>query len=51
MVKSLLVNAEETGSIPGLERSSGKANGDPIQFLTWEIPWIEEPRRLQSISL
>ena len=32
MVESLLVNAEETGLIPGLERSSGKANGNPIQY-------------------
>ena len=26
-------------------------NGHPIQFSCWEIPWTEEPGRLQSMGL
>ena len=35
MVKNLPVNAgdaEDKGSIPGLERSSGVGNGNPLQY-------------------
>ena len=34
--------------IPGLGRSPGGGTGNPLQFLAWEIPWIEEPGGLQS---
>ena len=37
----------EMGSIPGSERSPGEGNGNPLQILAWEIPWAEEPGRLQ----
>ena len=30
-------------SIPGSEKSSGERNGNPHQYLAWEIPWTEEP--------
>ena len=43
MVKSLLSKAREEGSVPGLGRSSVEGNGNPLQYLVWEIPWTEEP--------
>ena len=42
----------EMQSIPGLRRSPGGGNGNPFQYyLTWEIPWTEEPGGLQSMGL
>ena len=52
-VKSLPVNAgdkRDRGSIPGLERSPGGGNGNPLQYSSWRIPWTEEPGGLQSIE-
>ena len=43
-------NAGDLGSIPGLGRSPGEENGNPLQYLAWRIPWIEEPGRLQFIK-
>ena len=44
-------NAEELSSIPGSRRSPGEGNGNPfLYFLAWEIPWIEESGRLQSMG-
>ena len=31
-VKNLPANAIDSGSIPGLERSPGEGNGDPLQY-------------------
>ena len=28
----------------------GEGNGNPLQYLAWEIPWREEPGRLQSMG-
>ena len=39
------------GSIPGLGRSPEGGNGNPPQYLSWEIPWTEEPGGLQSMGL
>ena len=43
VVKNLSDNAGDTrdvGSIPGLGRSLGVGNGNPLQFiLAWKIPW------------
>ena len=53
MVKNLPSNAREAGdsvSIPGLRRSTGGGNGNPLHILTWRIPWTEEPGGLQSIG-
>ena len=50
VVKSLLADAGDTGSIPGLGRSPGEENGNPFQNLAWEIPWTEEPGGLQSVG-
>ena len=33
----------DLGSIPGLGRSPGKGNGNPLQYSCWEIPWAEQP--------
>ena len=32
----------DAGSIPGLRRSPGGGNGNPLQYFAWEIPWTEE---------
>ena len=44
-------NAGDPGSIPGSGRSPGKGNGNPLQHLTWRIPWTEEPCGLQFVGL
>ena len=44
-------NAGDPGSIPGLGRSPGEGNGNPLRILAWEIPWAEEPAGLQLILL
>ena len=42
---------QEAGSVPGSERSPGGGNGTHSGTLAWEIPWPEEPGRLQSVGL
>ena len=51
LVKKPPANAGDMGSIPGLGRSPGEGNGNPLQYSAWEIPWTEEPGRLQSMGL
>ena len=41
-------NVGDPGSIPGLGRSPGKGNGNPLQYSCLENPWTEEPGGLQS---
>ena len=41
----------DLGSIPGSGRSPGEGSGNPLQYSAWEIPWMEEPSRLQSMGL
>ena len=48
--KESVWNVGDPGSIPGLGRSPGEANGNPLQYSCLEIPWMEEPGRLQSIG-
>ena len=43
-------NARDRGSIPGLGRSPGEGNDNPLVILAWRIPWTEEPGGLQSIG-
>ena len=43
-------NAGDWGSIPGSGRSPGEGNGNPLQYSCLEIPWMEEPGRLQSMG-
>ena len=45
--KESVCNAGDLGSIPGLGRSPGEGNGNPLHILAWRIPWTEEPGRLQ----
>ena len=46
--KESACNAGDLGSIPGLGRSPGVGNGNPLQYSCLENPWTEEPGRLQS---
>ena len=53
VVKNLLTKAGDTkdlGLIPGSGRSPGVGNGNIFSILAWRIPWIEEPRWLQSMG-
>ena len=50
MVKNPPVKTGDSGSIPGFGRSPRVGNSNPLQILAWEIPWTEEPGRLQSIG-
>ena len=43
VVRNPPANEEDAGLIPGLGRSPGGGNGDPLQILTWKFPWTEEP--------
>ena len=47
-VKTSACKAGDPGSIPGLGRSPGEGNDNPLQYLAWIIPWTEEPGRLQG---
>ena len=54
VVKNLPANVGDIGdtdSIPGLGKSPGEGNGSPLQYSCLEIPWTEEPGKLQSIGL
>ena len=43
-------NAGDLGSIPGLGRSPGEGNGNPLQYSCLKkIPWTEKPGGLQSM--
>ena len=43
--------ARDAGLIPGLGRSFGEGNGNPLQFSCPGNPWTEEPGGLQSIGI
>ena len=49
--KESACNAGDLGLIPGLGRSPGEGNGNPLQYSFWRIPWTEESGRLQSMGL
>ena len=54
MLKTLLANAGDAGvagSVPGLRRSPGGGNGNPLQYFCLGILWTEEPGGLQSMGL
>ena len=52
MIKNLPANAGKASLIPGLGRSSGGGNGNPLQiFLPGKIPRTEELDGLQSKGL
>ena len=48
--KESACNAGDPGSIPGLGRSPGEGNGNPLHILAWRIPWTEVPGGLQSMG-
>ena len=50
MVKNLPANAGDGGSVPGLGRSPGEENGNPLQYCCLENPMDKEPGRLQSLG-
>ena len=53
MVKKLLANAgdtEDSALIPGLGRSPGEGNSNPLQYSGLENPMTEEPGGLQSMG-
>ena len=53
MVKNPPANTGDTrdvGLISGSGRSSRVGNDNPCQYSSLEIPWTEEPRRLQSMG-
>ena len=41
--------AGDSDLTPGLGRSPGEGNDNHYSILAWEIPWTEEPGRLQSM--
>ena len=48
--KESAYNVGDLGSMPGSGRSLGEGIGNPLQYIiAWEIPWTEEPGRLQSL--
>ena len=54
MVKNPLGNAgdiEDESSIPGSRNPLEEGMATNTGILAWRIPWTEEPRGLQSISL
>ena len=53
MVKNLPANigdARDVGSIPGVGRSSGEGNGNPVQYSCLENSMDEELGGLQSMG-
>ena len=46
VVKNLLANVGDMGSIPESGRSLEKGMATHTSILAWEIPWTEEPGRL-----
>ena len=51
MVKNIPTNVGDMGLIPGLGRSPGERNGNPLKCSCLENPWTEEPDGLQSLGL
>ena len=45
MEKNLLANAGDVGSVPGLGRSPGEGNGNPLQYSCLEKPMDREAWR------
>jgi len=49
-IKASAYNAGNLDSIPGLGRSSGEGNGNPLQYSCLKNPMEEKPGRLQSMG-
>ena len=50
VAKESTCHAGDVGSIPGLGRSLGEGNGNPLQYSCWEIPRTEVPGWLLSMG-
>ena len=50
MVKNPPANAGDIGSIPGLGRSPGEGNGNPLRYFCLGNPMAEKPGGLQSMG-
>ena len=51
VVKNPPASAQDAGLIPGWGRSLEKEMATHSSILAWEIPWTEEPDRLQLMWL
>ena len=47
--KESACNTENLVLIPGLGRSHGEENGNPLQYSRREIPWTEETSGLHTV--
>ena len=50
VVKNPLANAGDVGLIPGLGRSLGEENDNPLKYSCLGNPWTEESDRLQFMG-
>ena len=50
MGKESACSVGELCLIPGLGRSPGEGNGNPLQYSCLENPWTEEPGGLQTMG-
>ena len=50
VVKNLPANARDAGLIPGLGRTPWRRKRQSTPVFLGEIPWTEEPGRLQSMG-
>ena len=48
--KESTCNAGDPSLIPGLGRSPGEGNGNPLQYSCLGVLWTEEPGGLQSMG-
>ena len=51
VVKNLLASVGDLGLIPGSEDPLEKEMATHSSILAWEMPWTEEPGRLQLMGL
>ena len=51
VVKNLLASVGDMGLIPGSEDPLEKEMATHSSILAWEMPWTEEPGRLQLMGL
>ena len=49
-MQEIACNAEDVDLIPGLGRSSGKGNGNPLQYSCLENPMVRRAWRAQSMG-
>ena len=47
--KEFACNEGDLGSVPELIRCPGEGNRNPLQYMTWRIPWTENHGGLQSM--